>query len=132
IGAYSCCQGTWQPAILPFIEEQQLADMYTMLPTTTQEYSDDYRYDSEMPTRTPPIRNYEVTQKRIATLTCPSDEPQVAIGGIYGREGVTYHNYVANFGTTNHSGIKTLSGVNYFGSPFIGQDENFNIRHNLV
>ena len=29
IGEYSCCQGTWQmPAILPYIEEQQLADMY--------------------------------------------------------------------------------------------------------
>jgi prepilin-type N-terminal cleavage/methylation domain-containing protein/prepilin-type processing-associated H-X9-DG protein len=132
IGAYSCCNGTWQPAILPFIEEQQLADMYQILPKTEQFFNDDYRYDSEILTRTPPIRNYEVTQKRIATLTCPSDEPQVAIGGIYGREGVTYHNYVANFGTTNHSGNPTLLGVGYFGSPFIGQDDGGNVRHNLV
>jgi prepilin-type N-terminal cleavage/methylation domain-containing protein/prepilin-type processing-associated H-X9-DG protein len=132
IGAYSCCYGTWQPAILPFIEEQSLADMYKILPATEQFFNDDYRYDSDMPTRNPPIRNYQVTQKRIATLTCPSDEPQVAIGGIYGREGVTYHNYVANFGTTNHSGNSTLLGVNYFGSPFIGQDDGGNLRHNLV
>jgi prepilin-type N-terminal cleavage/methylation domain-containing protein/prepilin-type processing-associated H-X9-DG protein len=132
MGAYSCCQGTWQPAILPFIEEQQLADLYTMLPTTTQEYSDDYRYDADLPTRNPPIRNYLVTQKRIATLTCPSDEPQVVSGGGQAKDGTTLHNYVANFGTTNHTGFTPLLGVDYLGSPFIGQDENFNIRHNLT
>src|SRR5262245_10157893 len=29
VGSHSCCWGTWQMAILGFIEEQQLADMYT-------------------------------------------------------------------------------------------------------
>jgi len=136
MGAYSCCQGTWQPAILPFIEEQQLADMYTILPATEQTYGDDYRYDNENLTRTPPIRNYEVTQKRIATLTCPSDEPQVASsvpgGGQQAKEGTTFHNYVANFGTTNHTGLISLLGVDFLGAPFIGQDENYNIRQNLA
>ena len=32
IGAYSCCWGTWQMAILPFLEEQELADLYQFLP----------------------------------------------------------------------------------------------------
>jgi prepilin-type N-terminal cleavage/methylation domain-containing protein/prepilin-type processing-associated H-X9-DG protein len=132
IGAYSCCYGTWQPAILPFIEEQSLADMYKILPTTEQFFNDDYRYDNENLTRTPAIRNYEATQKRIGTLTCPSDEAQVAIGGTQGKEGITYHNYVANFGTTSHVGYDPLLGVNYFGSPFIGQDDGSNLRHNLV
>lgn len=131
IGAYSCCYGTWQPAILPFIEEQQLADLYQILPDTEPYYNEDYRYDNENTTRNPPIRNYEVTQKRITTLTCPSDEPQVANGGGQAKDGTTFHNYVANFGTTNHTGTTSLLGVNYYGSPFIGQDDNANLRHNL-
>src|SRR4051794_17052246 len=69
IGAYSCCWGTWQMAILPFIEEQQLADMYQFVPG---DYFDDrYRYDnneSNAPGLKPPMRNLDVTSKRIATL----------------------------------------------------------------
>jgi prepilin-type processing-associated H-X9-DG protein len=64
-------------------------------------------------------------------LTCPSDEPQVAIGGGQGAAGITYHNYVANFGSTNHTGFTPLLGVNFLGAPFIGQDDNNNLRHNL-
>ena len=32
VGNHSCCWGTWQMSILGFIEEQQLADMYTWMP----------------------------------------------------------------------------------------------------
>src|SRR5690242_9868032 len=32
MGSWSCCWGTWQMSILPFIEEQQLADMYQWSP----------------------------------------------------------------------------------------------------
>jgi prepilin-type processing-associated H-X9-DG protein len=106
--------------------------MYTILPITEQFFNDDYRYDNESLTRTPPIRNYDVTQKRIATLTCPSDEPQVALGGSQGKAGITYHNYVANFGSTNHSGFTPLLGVDFLGAPFMGQDDGGNLRHNLV
>ena len=138
-GAYSCCQGTWQPAILPFIEEQQLADMYQFLPESEQYFLSEYRYDADAtdaPGLNPPMRNYEVTRSRIASLTCPSDEPQVSSGGIYGKEGVTYHNYVANFGNTNHlgqlyPGTGGTPATEYLGSPFIGQDGS-NVNHNLV
>ncbi len=99
--------------VLPFIEEQQLADLYTILPITEQFFNDDYRYDNENLTRTPPIRNYEVTQKRIATLTCPSDEPQVVSGTGQAKDGTTLHNYVANFGTTDHTGVTPLLGVDF-------------------
>ncbi len=139
MGAYSCCQGTWQPAILPFIEEQQLADIYQFLPKSTQFFLTEYRYDADetdAPGLTPPMRNYQVTQTRIATLTCPSDETQVASGGIYGKVGVTYHNYVANFGNTNHTGTlhpgtAGTPAIEYLGSPFIGQDGS-EVKHNLV
>jgi prepilin-type N-terminal cleavage/methylation domain-containing protein/prepilin-type processing-associated H-X9-DG protein len=126
IGAYSCCWGTWQMAILPFIEEQQLADVYQFVPG---DYFDDrYRYDnneSNAPGLKPPMRNLDVTSKRIATLTCPSDEPQVANGYPNAKEGVTFHNYVANFGNTNHTGTSLGAGatlIKYFGSPLIGHE----------
>jgi prepilin-type N-terminal cleavage/methylation domain-containing protein/prepilin-type processing-associated H-X9-DG protein len=128
IGAYSCCWGTWQPVILPFIEEQELGDLYQFLPKNFPAFDDRYRYDNgpaEAPGLNPPMRNYDVTRMRIATLTCPSDEPQVAAGIPNARDGVTFHNYVANFGNTNHVG-STHPGtppIKYLGSPFIGQDD---------
>jgi prepilin-type processing-associated H-X9-DG protein len=121
-------------SILPFIEEQQLGDMYQFLPKNYPAFADEYRYDqstADQPTMNPPMRNFEVTSTRIATLTCPSDEPQVASGepGPSGmssaRAGLTFHNYVANFGNTNHVG-STHPGtpsIKYLGSPFIGQDD---------
>jgi prepilin-type N-terminal cleavage/methylation domain-containing protein/prepilin-type processing-associated H-X9-DG protein len=144
IGAYSCCWGTWQPAILPFIEEQELADMYQFLPkklppgVTVPFFDDAYRYFELDLTRNPPIRNREVCQRRIETLTCPSDDPQVYTGaggaGIGPIQGITFHSYVANFGNTNHSG-QTLFGspnINHLGSPFIGQDDGTKgPQHNL-
>lgn len=128
IGAYSCCWGTWQPAILPFIEEQQLADLYQFLPKDFPAFDDRYKYENgekEAPGLKPPMRNIEVTSRRIATLTCPSDEPQVAAGYPNARDGITFHNYVANFGNTNHSGTSIGTGASkiiHLGSPFIGQD----------
>jgi prepilin-type N-terminal cleavage/methylation domain-containing protein/prepilin-type processing-associated H-X9-DG protein len=128
IGAYSCCWGTWQMSILPFIEEQDLADFYQFLPKNWPAFDDAYRYDNgenEAPGLNPPMRNYEVTRTRIVTLTCPSDEPQVASGISNARDGLTFHNYVANFGNTNHVGT-THPGtppIKYLGSPFIGQDD---------
>ncbi|MEX2306151.1 MAG: DUF1559 domain-containing protein [Pirellulales bacterium] len=136
IGAYSCCWGTWQPAILPFLEEQELADLYQFLPKELppglpyQIFQDPYRYDALDLTATPPIRNREVCQTRFAVLTCPSDEPQVYGNnpgpGLGATPGITYHNYVANFGNTNHVGTRIIStpNIEYFGSPFIGQDNS--------
>jgi len=137
VGAYSCCWGTWQMAILPFIEEKQLADLYQFLPKNYPVFDDRYRYDNDSaaaPSLTPPMRNFDVTSKRIATLTCPSDEPQIASGFPNARAGLTFHNYVANFGNTNHVGT-TYPGstpIKYLGSPFIGQDDgSFGPNHKL-
>jgi prepilin-type processing-associated H-X9-DG protein len=134
IGAYSCCEGTWVVPMLPFLEEQQLADIYQMLPKTAAFFDMQYSYDNEDLGMNPPMRNFEVTSKRIAALTCPSDSPQITIGTDHSKAGLTLHNYVANFGNTNHSGGTLGIGptaIKYLGSPFIGQDDNGNLRYDL-
>jgi prepilin-type processing-associated H-X9-DG protein len=111
-------------AILKFIEEQELGDMYTWLPDPIPNNMDDYRYYANRPALNPPIRNGDVVRSRIATLTCPSDDPQtIDVEGIP----VTLHNYVANYGATNHigtscPGVPSATCVKYFGSPLIGKD----------
>jgi prepilin-type processing-associated H-X9-DG protein len=115
-------------AILEFMEEQELGDLYQFLPKDSPAFDDRYRYDNDQanaPGLSPPMRNFDVTSMRIATLTCPSDDPQVASGFPNAREGLTFHNYVANFGNTNHVGttLPPLPGIKYLGSPFIGQDD---------
>ncbi len=132
VGNHSCCWGTWQMSILPFIEEQQLADMYTWMPKVINNqpvefFDNEYRYDTENTSKSPQVRNLEVITKRIATLTCPSDEPQTTTGEGGITPGITFHNYAANYGNTNHLGIDYLlpsnpEYVKYAGSPFIGYD----------
>jgi prepilin-type N-terminal cleavage/methylation domain-containing protein/prepilin-type processing-associated H-X9-DG protein len=120
MGNYSCCWGTWQMAILPFIEEQQLADMYTWLPQNSEFHEGSYSYDQNHASA-PATRNLDVCKSRISTLTCPSDIAQTD------SRGITYHNYVANYGNTNHIGRDHLlpsnpAYIKYLGSPFIGWD----------
>jgi prepilin-type processing-associated H-X9-DG protein len=99
--------------------------MYSWNPAGDPVYEDDYRYYQIKPTHNPPIRNGEVITHRISTLTCPSDEPQIITDNANGLPvGATYHNYVANYGNTNHVGSSTLLGPKYAGSPFIGSDPN--------
>jgi prepilin-type N-terminal cleavage/methylation domain-containing protein/prepilin-type processing-associated H-X9-DG protein len=135
MGSWSCCWGTWQMSILPFIEEQQLADAYQWSPNIKTGnldlgYDPAYQYSSEDPpgstAHNPPVHNLtNVVQHRITTLTCPSDEPQVNTKFVAGG---TYHNYVANYGNTNHFGssplLATVAFPKYAGSPFIGYDPN--------
>lgn len=121
-GNVSCCWGTWQMAILPFIEQAQLGDRYQYLPKSAVSFDDKYRYDGTNNTVSPPVTNLDVVRNRIATLTCPSDEPQTLQNN-----GVTFHNYVVNYGTTNHIGQDFLPAtspahVKYLPGPFIGFD----------
>jgi len=114
-GNFSCCWGTWQMTILPFIEEQQLGDLYQFSPKIYPGYLPNYRYDVNDPSTDPPVRNLEVCRTRIATLTCPSDEPQLR------QNLIAQHNYVTNYGNTNHIGW-TIGTVKYLGAPFVGDD----------
>jgi len=121
-GNVSCCWGTWQMAILPFIEQAQLADRYQFIPKLNTTFDDRYRYDRNDTSVTPAVTNLDVIRTRIATLTCPSDEPQSLENN-----GATFHNYVVNYGTTNHIGrdfaTPTVPAyVKYLPGPFIGFD----------
>src|SRR5262245_12360699 len=104
VGAYGCCWGTWQVSILPYIEQKALFDLYVMdrkfgVPV------DDARYSH--------AANWPVTTKTIKTLICPTDtKPQRAANN-----GVTYANYVVNFGNTIYD-QSNFSGVNFLGAPF--------------
>ena len=81
VGKNGCCWGTWMMAILPYVEQDNLAKIYTNfdgldpLP----------RYNSGP--------NAQVTTTRLKTFTCPSDLPQ-SWGNL------TKHNYVLNAGNT--------------------------------
>jgi prepilin-type N-terminal cleavage/methylation domain-containing protein/prepilin-type processing-associated H-X9-DG protein len=137
VGNFSCCWGTWQMAILPFIEEQQLADKYEWNPKDLDTFDWDYAYFELDIAHNPPIRNQEIIKIRIATLTCASDEPQVLTGTGAAElpAGATLHNYVANYGNTNHigrscPGIASPTCVKYLGSPFIGDDQNPLVKPN--
>ncbi len=104
VGAYGCCWGTWQVSALPYIEQKALYDAYVMdrkfgIPV------DDARYSNPL--------NLPVTTKNIKTLTCPSDtKPQRTAN-----QGITYHNYVVNFGNTVYDQINYQS-VTFLGAPF--------------
>jgi prepilin-type N-terminal cleavage/methylation domain-containing protein/prepilin-type processing-associated H-X9-DG protein len=108
VGNYSCCNGTWQMSILAFLEEQQLGDLYVWRPKGNSFTTATYHYYEKV--------NLPVTTKRIPVLTCPSDQPAAEEGS-----GITNHNYVVNYGNTNHlqRDIR-VAGVDYlfFGAPF--------------
>lgn len=124
-GNVSCCWGTWQAAILPFIEHAQLGSRYQFIPKNDTSFNPKYQYFINDNSVSPPVTNLDVVKTRIAMLTCPSDEPQT-------REdtGATYHNYVVNYGTTNHIGNDFAPGmpashpayVRHLPGPFIGFD----------
>jgi len=104
IGAYGCCWGTWQVSLLPYLEQQAMFDLYHMehkfgVPV------DDARYSHAL--------NFPVTTKRLKVLTCPSDtNPQRAASN-----GITYHNYVVNFGNTIYDQTD-FAGTTFLGAPF--------------
>lgn len=124
IGNVSCCWGTWQVSILPYIEQQQLGSLYKFLPKSATGFTNDYNYMASRPTSSPPVNNLQVVQTRIPSLTCPSDEAQT----IFALQ-LTLHNYVANYGNTNHigwdhQGPASPAYIKYLKGPFVGDDWN--------
>jgi prepilin-type N-terminal cleavage/methylation domain-containing protein len=102
-GAYGCCWGTWQIAIMPFEEQDNLFNLYVH----TGKYDNpdsSYRYSGS--------RNRTATSTRIDVHTCPSDNKNAPIGTI------TSHNYAANFGNTSYGQHTTLNGVRFGKAPF--------------
>ena len=112
VGAYDCCWGTWIVALLPYMEQQPLYDLWVP------------GYDEDSPGVTySSSTNKPVTTKRIETYTCPSDMPSTP----WGTTGITGHNYVGNFGNTGHvwrtyndgNVLDTLDPFQFAGAPFM-------------
>ena len=103
-GEYSCCWGTWQLQLLPFMEQNNLFSRY--------QYNG-MMVDLPVGTRYGSATNLPVTRTQIPTYTCPSDTITAAPNII---SGVTFHNYVANHGNTTLN-RKTPHGTTSTGAP---------------
>jgi|LSQX01.2.fsa_nt_gb prepilin-type processing-associated H-X9-DG protein len=96
---------TWQLAILPFIEQQQLFDLYPKgLPWIDHYFS---------------TGGLVVTRVRLATCTCPSDIPRTYAGSA-GTLAITLHNYAVNYGNTGYFSESDGPAMNSFGEIFAG------------
>lgn len=101
VGQHNCCWGTWMVAILPYIEQAPLFQLY----------QNSGGNDATGPRYSSAPNTTQVTTKRLAVLTCPSDKDSRPFGNI------TSHNYVVNFGNTGYS-QGTVNGVTFKGAPF--------------
>ncbi len=105
VGRFGCCWGTWQIAILPYIEQTAMAALYQ-----NHGGSDPLpRYSNAL--------NRTVVSSRLPTLTCPSDTPNAPIGGSATLAPITSHNYAVNYGNTSFFQT-TLNGIQFLGAPF--------------
>ena len=94
-----CCWGTWQMLILPMVEQGNVSELYVNWGIHTNP-----RYNHQ-----PNRRN--VTSRRFATFTCPSDQENTPISNI------TNHNYAVNFGNTGKD-QRTIGTLKFLGAPF--------------
>jgi len=100
VGAYNCCWGTWQVAILPYIEQTAYFELYE---NSGGNDSTGPRYGASP--------NTQVTTQRFAALSCPSDFDNRPFSNI------TCHNYAVNYGNTSYA-QGTVNGVTFGGAPF--------------
>jgi len=122
--------GTWQVAVLPFVEQIQLFDAYQGFKTGSSTVTGltGIQYDNAVNKRT--------TTSVIPALRCPSDNGSAngvnpTVTGQTRLAGMTKHNYVVNAGNTNRlqgvSGRGTpLNGVTFGGAPFIRDGRSAN------
>ena len=90
-GAYYWGWGTWQVAILPYVELGPLFDMYDQGGKATCDPTKIY-YGAI---------NRKVCSVRLAAFTCPSDMPQ-AVPFSWSPPSLTQHNYAVNYGNTGY------------------------------
>lgn len=99
----SCCWGTWNVLIMPFIEQGNVSSLYVNWGGT----------DATGPRYGAAPNSTNVTGRRYPSFSCPSDQENAPIGTL------TNHNYAVNYGNT--SLLQTnLSGVVFGGAPFVG------------
>ena len=113
--ANSCCYGTWQMAILPYVEQENLGKAYQNFGGTA---ATGPTYEQQA--------NLLVTSTRLAVFTCPSDVPNAAKSGTYNGQTytVTQHNYLVNVGNIDYAQGKDgalpdqPAGLTFRGAPF--------------
>jgi prepilin-type N-terminal cleavage/methylation domain-containing protein/prepilin-type processing-associated H-X9-DG protein len=110
----SCCFGTWQMAILPYVEQNNLWRLYV-----------NWGGAAAAPTYEQGA-NLLVVSQQLAVFTCPSDTPNAAKSVTF--NGTTYpitqHNYLVNVGNIDYAqgGDGPLpdqpAGLTFRGAPF--------------
>lgn len=115
-GGWDCCYGTWLLALTPFVEQPTLYQQYVRPAgmegkahvTNPTQIGPDTRYGTAV--------NWPVTRTQVPAYTCPSDSITATASNF---NGVTFHNYVANYGNTTRTRASPWGGVVYGGAPFI-------------
>jgi prepilin-type N-terminal cleavage/methylation domain-containing protein/prepilin-type processing-associated H-X9-DG protein len=113
-GNYHSVMGSWLVWLLPFVEQQALRDRYSNEGMVLYPDPGAIRYGNAI--------NLPVTTTQIKVYTCPTDTKSAVAGVI---SGVTFHNYVANYGNTTRgrigpAGTTSTGAPNMFGgAPFI-------------
>jgi prepilin-type N-terminal cleavage/methylation domain-containing protein len=113
-GCYHGVFGTWVLHILPFMEQQTLHERYVNSGGIQTFRNGGIRYGG--------AANLPVTTTQLKPYVCPTDTKSAQAGII---SGVTFHNYVANYGNTTRGRVSpvgtTSTGApnNFGGGPFI-------------
>jgi prepilin-type N-terminal cleavage/methylation domain-containing protein/prepilin-type processing-associated H-X9-DG protein len=107
-GNYQSVHGSWLVGLLPYIEQKPLFDRYVDFGCYFGYPNTSIRYSSPV--------NFPVTQTQVTTYTCPSD---VITAQAEFYSGITFHNYVGNYGNTSRGRISPLAGEAFAGAPFI-------------
>jgi prepilin-type N-terminal cleavage/methylation domain-containing protein len=111
----SCCYGTWQMSILPYVEQDNLWKAYINFGGTA---ATGPTYEQQS--------NLLVTSQRLTIFTCPSDIPSAPKSGNYKGQtyNVTQHNYLVNVGNIDYAqgrdGVlpDQPAGLVFLGAPF--------------
>ncbi|WP_435018193.1 DUF1559 domain-containing protein [Tundrisphaera sp. TA3] len=98
-GCRSCCWGTWQHFILPYMEEQNRFNGFNFAGNAATLRGIAYNT----------AQNLTVARMRVAGLMCPSDIPNAPLAAL-----IPNNNYAANFGNT------TLAQALFQSVPFLG------------
>jgi prepilin-type N-terminal cleavage/methylation domain-containing protein/prepilin-type processing-associated H-X9-DG protein len=124
-GMKGCCWGTWQIAVLPYVEQQAMFNAWNSFGNNAIGGASDtpFRYNG--------AANSTVTTSKISAYLCPSDgsnnsTSSIAAGGVP----VSFHNYAVNYGNIVQEQGSTVgnafvpyfvdNGVqyNFLGAPF--------------
>jgi prepilin-type N-terminal cleavage/methylation domain-containing protein len=112
-GNYHSVFGSWLVHLLPYVEQQNMHQIYSNAgmagyPATGVRYGHQ--------------QNWPVTKSQFKVYSCPSDTNSASASII---SGITFHNYVANYGNTTRgrltpAGLTSTGAPNVYGrAPFI-------------